>query len=35
MSFLHLVIAAFFIGNFVLGQFLPELIDEEVKSNNG
>ena len=33
MSFLHLVIAAFFIGNFVLGQFLSELIDEEVKSN--
>jgi hypothetical protein len=33
LSLLVIFIVAFFIGNFVLGQFLSGLIDEEVKSN--
>ena len=33
LSLLVIFIVAFFIGNFVLGQFLSDLIDEEVKSN--
>ena len=33
LTLLFIFIVAFFIGNFVLGQFLSGLIDEEVKSN--